>query len=339
VTGAGGQATFTLGAGGVATAAGGSQQITVHIHTLDWANEITWNVDDGQYFGTDPVVFADNSDYYEAMTLSPGDHTINYLDSYGDGWHGGYWEILPGALDATTAVGVAALAGGATEGLVTDAGGTTTFALGAAVDGGATPPVVAGDNSQINVQITTFDWANEITWNLDGGTTFGPYADNSVNDQVLDLSVGEHTLNYFDAYGDGWHGDYWTLINPADGTALAGGDIVGLVTGAGGSTTFTLATGVAPVVGDQEVITVHIKTLEWANEISWNIDDGQSFGIDPAFSDNTDYYEMMSLSAGDHSINYFDSRTATDGTAAGGRSFQGTCNRARLSPVVRGMVW
>jgi len=52
---------------------------------------------------------------------------------------------------------------------------------------------VAPVSIQVNVQITTFDWANEITWNVDGGADFPsqPYADNSVNDQVLDLSAGD----------------------------------------------------------------------------------------------------------------------------------------------------
>eukprot|EP01043_Picozoa_sp_COSAG02_P057026 COSAG02_NODE_6857_length_3324_cov_17.657674_2_plen_808_part_01 len=38
----------------------------------------------------------------------------------------------------------------------------------------------AASTVQVNVQITTLTWANEITWNVDGGTTFGPYEDNSV---------------------------------------------------------------------------------------------------------------------------------------------------------------
>ena len=62
--------------------------------------------------------------------------------------------------------------------------------------------------SSISVQITTLTWANEITWNIDGGAPFGPYEDNTVNDQVLDLAVGPHVLQYFDSYGDGWHGGY-----------------------------------------------------------------------------------------------------------------------------------
>ena len=94
--------------------------------------------------------------------------------------------------------------------------------------------------SQVTVRITTFDWASEITWNVDGGSSFGPYEDNSVADQDLVLPVGEHTFNYFDSYGDGWHGGYWSLINPTDQTVLAGGETDGLVEGAGGAATFTL---------------------------------------------------------------------------------------------------
>ena len=121
----------------------------------------------------------------------------------------------------------------------------------------------AASTVQVNVQITTLTWANEITWNVDGGTTFGPYEDNSVNDQVLDLPAGEHTLNYFDSYGDGWHGGYWTLINPADGSTIAGGPTDGLVSGAGGEATFTLGAdgGGSLVGGAQQAITIHIHTL------------------------------------------------------------------------------
>ena len=181
------------------------------------------------------------------------------------------------------------------------------FSLSAGDDGSSS--VTASASTQVNVQITTLTWANEITWNVDGGTTFGPYEDNSVNDQVLDLPAGEHTLNYFYSYGDGWHGGYWTLINPADGSTIAGGSTDGLVSGAGGEATFTLGAegGGSLVGGAQQAITIHIHTVEWANEITWNIDDGQSFGVNPVFEDNSDYYEALTLSPGEHSINYYDS--------------------------------
>ena len=114
---------------------------------------------------------------------------ISYLDAYGDGWHGGYWEIFPGAVDASAAAGVTPIAGGPVAGLVTGSGGDSVFTLATLASGQVAGTVAA--NAQVNVQITTFDWANEITWNVDGGAEFGPYADNTVTDQVLDLSVGD----------------------------------------------------------------------------------------------------------------------------------------------------
>ena len=236
VEGAGGSEDFTLGAGGTVTAAA-QVAITVHISTLTWANEITWSIDDGQTFGVSPV-FADNYDYYEALVLPEGDHAMRYFDAYGDGWHGGYWEIFPGTLTAADFAGrrlqagaaLTPIAGGPVAGQVTGAGGMTSFTL-------------TGTNAQVNVQITSFSWANEITWNVDGGNTFGPYDDNSTTDQILLLSEDDHTLNYFDAYGDGWHGGYWSIINPADGSLVAGGVTEGLVTDAGGTAVFMVAAG------------------------------------------------------------------------------------------------
>eukprot|EP01046_Picozoa_sp_COSAG06_P046926 COSAG06_NODE_6728_length_2807_cov_9.005908_1_plen_223_part_10 len=217
-----------------------TQTITIHIHTLEWANEITWNIDDGQSFGLDPP-FEDNSDYYESMSVSAGGHSINYYDSYGDGWHGGWWEILPGAVDESSSTGVTAIAGGETAGLVVGSGGTSEFTVSVIMS----PPIGAVEDTgmaQVNVQLTVVEWANEISWNVDGGTAYPaePYIDGSTNDQILDLSIGQHTLNYFDSYGDGWHGGYWTLINPADSTTIAGGPADGLVSGAGGEATFSL---------------------------------------------------------------------------------------------------
>eukprot|EP01044_Picomonas_judraskeda_P031835 COSAG03_NODE_12056_length_563_cov_1.394397_1_plen_123_part_01 len=102
----------------------------MHIHTLTWANEITWNVDDGQQFGVAPV-FEDNTDYWEQLTLTSGEHSFNYLDAYGDGWHGGYWEIFAGSVDADSSRGMTPIAGGAVAGLVEGLGGETTIVLGA----------------------------------------------------------------------------------------------------------------------------------------------------------------------------------------------------------------
>ena len=151
------------------------------------------------------------------------------------------------------------------------------FACGYCV-GAPAPPV-----PQINIQITTLTWANEITWNIDGGAQFGPYEDNSVNDHMLTLTEGSHTFTYFDSYGDGWHGGYWSIINDADGTIIAGGPYAGLVTGAGGEATFSVgAPGVASIGGAQTItmITVEIQTMELANQITWRLDGGPPFPAD-----------------------------------------------------------
>lgn len=237
VSGAGGQTAFVIGTDEVVSlpATNEQQTITIHIHTLTWANEITWNIDDGQQFGVEPP-FDDNADYYESVTLSTGVHTLYFFDTYGDGWHGGYWEMFSGVVD--TSVGQLPILGGPTEGLVAGAGGEVQFTLDAAGSTGAT--ISAADEVLVSVQITTFTWASEITWSIDDGITFGPYEDNSINEQTLVLSSGEHTFYYMDSYGDGWQGGYWTLINLERNSTIGGGPENGVVDGAGGSFIFAL---------------------------------------------------------------------------------------------------
>ena len=94
-----------------------SYPVVVHIHALIWAEEITWNLDGGSSFGP----YADNSDNYEELTLSGGDHVLYYLDAYGDGWHGGYWELQDGCSTPQ--------AGGEAAGQVEGSGGEFQFSL------------------------------------------------------------------------------------------------------------------------------------------------------------------------------------------------------------------
>eukprot|EP01046_Picozoa_sp_COSAG06_P079205 COSAG06_NODE_26686_length_609_cov_1.015686_2_plen_55_part_01 len=46
--------------------------------------------------------------------------------------------------------------------------------------------------------------------------------------------------------------------------------------------------------------------MTWANEITWRVDDGEEFGIDPVFEDNQDYYMNMMLLPGRHNITVAD---------------------------------
>ena len=137
----------------------------------------------------------------------------------------------------------------------------------------------------ITVRITVLTWGIEISWDMDGGTPFGPYSNNMQFNHTLNVAEGEHTVNYFDSYGDGWHGGYWEVFDNTD-THIVGGPVDGQVVGAGGETDFCVgsACSSSAAVNANVVVTVHIHTLLWANEITWSIDSGQQFGVNPIFS-------------------------------------------------------
>jgi hypothetical protein len=127
----------------------------------------------------------DNSDNYQDFCLPVGDHTINYMDSYSDGWGTGYWSILDTA-------GVT-IAGGATDGLVADSGGSTDFILLAGGGGRA-----AAEGSIVVTIFAAGQYADEYSWNIDGGTAFpeSPYSDGTTTAHQMTLPDGRHTL-YF----------------------------------------------------------------------------------------------------------------------------------------------
>ena len=122
---------------------------------------------------------------------------------------------------------------------------------------------------------------------MDQGQKFGPYQDNGVYDQTLSVSAGTHTINYFDLFSDGWNDGYWEVFTVAadnSTTHVAGGPTDGLVTGSGGETTFTVGGGGAATTLQEGSVTVHIHTEIWANEITWNMDGGSTFGALPLYS-------------------------------------------------------
>ena len=160
-------------------------------------------------------------------------------------------------------------------------------------------------------------YATEVQWNIDSGAMFPqvPYGDNIlIVEGPITMTEGTHTINYFDSYGDGWgSGGYWT-VKADDGSIIAGGSVDGVVTGAGGSDQFCVASGGSTsgacsdyVDAAEASINVVITALTFANEITWDIDSGTTFGLNPAFADNSATSEVITLPAGDHIIHYFDS--------------------------------
>jgi hypothetical protein len=90
--------------------------VTVEITVTSWGNEITWRVDDGPSFGP----YINHNVYEEELDLDAGEHTMHCFDSYGDGWHGGYWSVF---------MHNNLMAGGPSAGQVDGYGSQTAFVL------------------------------------------------------------------------------------------------------------------------------------------------------------------------------------------------------------------
>jgi len=72
-----------------------TELITVQIHTGTYANEVSWIVLDGGGEGIagGGGTYTNDSDYYTSVCLAQGSYTFQSLDSYGDGWNGGYYNV------------------------------------------------------------------------------------------------------------------------------------------------------------------------------------------------------------------------------------------------------
>ena len=63
---------------------------TVNVQTAIYGYEVTWQLDGGAIFGPYGNYETDTASF----CLSVGQHQLSYWDSYGDGWHGGYIEVI-----------------------------------------------------------------------------------------------------------------------------------------------------------------------------------------------------------------------------------------------------
>jgi hypothetical protein len=219
---------------------GDETSLNVIVHTGGHAEDVTLQIDAGATMGVNPQ-FADDTVYVETVCLPTGTHTLSYFDSYGDGWSGGYWELQ--STDGET------IMGGEVDGVVTGFGGESEFTLG------ATGGVLVSTEDTVTVVIHTGDmYAEEISWDIDGGqsyppTGFGgiavPYESSSEYAEEINLPEGQHTFYFYDAYGDGWSGGYYEILDSA-GASIAGGDPAGVVQNLGGEAAFCVICCDAP---------------------------------------------------------------------------------------------
>ena len=61
----------------------------IKLITLSYGSEISWTL------GTcsSDTTYIDNQEYLQQCCLSPGNYSLQCIDSYGDGWNGGYIEV------------------------------------------------------------------------------------------------------------------------------------------------------------------------------------------------------------------------------------------------------
>jgi hypothetical protein len=97
--------------------------------------------------------------------------------------------------------------------------GCAAFTFQQETIGASAPPHMC---MEVNVIIRTGIYGEENTWRVDDGPVFGSYASNNVYTEILCLEPGEHHLNYFDSYGDGWHGGTIEAVGYVDAVEVEG---------------------------------------------------------------------------------------------------------------------
>eukprot|EP01051_Picozoa_sp_SAG22_P005693 SAG22_NODE_346_length_11892_cov_40.205970_3_plen_2055_part_00 len=182
-----------------------STEITVTITIVDWGEEISWSLD-----GSEPQGYTndhnDESHHYTlALANTTEPHTFTYADSWGDGWHGGWWQLDDGCGQL--------LGGGPILGQVTGGGGVFEFggnqevlSSQAALDGHATVSscglVLDGDGDR--ARIPNFDYSSDGSftigfWITKEQCTSGPweyvYSHNAYSGDIL--SSSNPNINYY----------------------------------------------------------------------------------------------------------------------------------------------
>ena len=67
------------------------ETVEVKMTTKNWGSEVSWTL--GAACGSPSTGYASFADNTQSCTLLTGVYTLTCLDSYGDGWHGGFIEI------------------------------------------------------------------------------------------------------------------------------------------------------------------------------------------------------------------------------------------------------
>jgi len=210
-------------------------EIILETSTAEWAEEMSWSLIDGE--GNELLSFqgaSDDEEYSETICLTSGCYAINAMDSYGDGWNGGFLEVSSNDI----------LINNNSESIIIEPvsgfGFYTMFQVGTSdcewsflgcTDPNAEnydPSAYVDDEScyysecengesVLLIETETGDWASEMSWllysyedwtvgNNNTLSDFQGMNDNETNSTQLCLSSGCYMFSGYDSYGDGWQG-------------------------------------------------------------------------------------------------------------------------------------
>ena len=109
------------------------------------------------------ATYTDDEDYWVPVSLAPGAHVFHAVDTFGDGWQGGYVELMDSSGNVVF--------GGPEDGAPEEDGADYNF------------NVPAGQTQAFTVHLKTGRWASEYAWSIDAGSVLN-------DDGTLDTTNG-----------------------------------------------------------------------------------------------------------------------------------------------------
>lgn len=151
---------------------GSDSSVVVTLVTASYGNEVNWTIEDSSgtevAAGTGYGTYSNNSTYDSSETLPAGDYTLNLLDSFGDGWHGGHISV---AVGGQTQVNQATISSGssntATFSVPTTTGGSWPISV-RVTDPASEPVLLEGNGSYSVGDVLPGDWKLILSVNNGG---------------------------------------------------------------------------------------------------------------------------------------------------------------------------
>merc|ERR1719326_971357 len=255
--------------------------VEISIETTDYGYENSWSL--GEYCSGRG--YLDDSSYEVTDCYMPaGTYDLTCVDSYGDGWHGGFITINGEEYCSEFEEGNSEV-----HSITIEGSGTT-------VDPSATKdPSATGNPDIIAVQMTVHvvDYAHEMEWTFGSCTSanadyagaaidpptgglhggifsilkyFGLYCDEPATyDMTCNLPAGAHLFTCIDTYGDGWHGGKMVIDGVEYCEDFTSGHRQNHCINVGGTKDSCNKGTVQPV-------DMVLHTQEWGSEMSWSLD-------------------------------------------------------------------